>query len=59
MQLILFFNCEVLKCFFHAMQNIRKHKNLISPFKYDQLKHDIREIHWSVNKAEYVKSLKI
>ena len=43
--LLNFPDCEILMCYFHVVDNIRKHKNLIKSEKYEELKSDINEIH--------------
>ena len=46
-------DCKVLMCYFHVVDNIRKHKKLIPIDKYEELKDDITEIHMSSNEKEF------
>ena len=48
-----FKNSTVLMCYFHVMQNTKKHQNLISSNLYDDLLVDLRNIHYSRNENEY------
>ena len=48
-----FKNSTVLMCYFHVMQNIKKHQNLISSDLYDDLLVDLRNIHYLRNENEY------
>ena len=41
----LFPDCKILMCWFHLKQNIRKHKVKILPQFYDEVMHDINDLH--------------
>jgi hypothetical protein len=47
----------ILMCYFHVVQNIKKHKNLMFANKFDDLLEDIQIIHLSHTKKLYKSNL--
>jgi transposase-like protein len=46
-------DATVLRCYFHVMQNVKKHQNLVPAHLYESLLSDIRVLHYSKNETEF------
>jgi hypothetical protein len=47
----------ILMCYFHVVENIRKHKHLIDSDQYEELKSDIAAIHMAISQSEYLEMI--
>ena len=48
-----FFDADILMCYFHVTQNIRKNKHKIPKNKFDELMKDVESIHMSTTQSDY------
>ena len=48
-----FQDAEILMCYFHLLQNVKKHKNLVHESEYEDLLSDIQGLHYSKNQEEF------
>ena len=47
------FDADILMCYFHVTQNIRKNKHKIAKNKFDELMKDVESIHMSTTQSDF------